>query len=200
MESIQTLEDCQTACSYLTNCTFFFYDKDAKICKVNTSSIENRVCDMVHGTKQPALKDCLDAGKVQWSNPGNYSLELQDSTLYFKSTVTVLIQTIIFIFSQFNQIISIEITICKHDIDCKTDKFFSSADRKSDYWLSYEYSILVVIIFSILIELLMYKLTLIAWNINDTNSNCKKERVCYIQNFCMKVLTSKFHKLVIKWK
>jgi len=71
LESIQTLEDCQTACSYLTNCTFFFYDKDAKICKVNTSSIENRVCDMVHGTKEPALKDCLDAGKVQWSNPAN---------------------------------------------------------------------------------------------------------------------------------
>ena len=88
----------------------------------------------------------------------------------------------------------------QNDIDCKTDKLFSSADRKSDYWLSYEYSILVVIIFSILIELLMYKLTLIAWNINDTNSNCKKERVCYIQNFCMKVLTSKFHKLVIKRK
>ena len=82
LESIQTLEDCQTACSYLTNCTFFFYDKDAKICKVNTSSIENRVCDMVHGTKEPALKDCLDAGKVQWSNPGNYLFEFQHSTLY----------------------------------------------------------------------------------------------------------------------
>ena len=42
------------------------------------------------------------------------------------------IHTILFIFSQFNKIISIEITICKHDIDCKTDKFFSSADRKLD--------------------------------------------------------------------
>jgi len=71
LENIQTIGDCQTACSYLTNCTFFVYDKPSEICKVNTASIENRVCDIVHGTKVPSLQGCIDAGKIQWSNTGN---------------------------------------------------------------------------------------------------------------------------------
>merc|ERR1711996_108958 len=67
LESIQTIQDCQKACQYLTNCTFFIYDAPSKICKLNTDPLDKRICDIVHGSKEPSLQKCLDDEKIQWA-------------------------------------------------------------------------------------------------------------------------------------
>jgi len=67
LEQIQSIQDCQTACEYLTNCTFFIYDTPSKICKLNTNPLDTRTCDIVHGNKEPSLQGCMDDGKIQWN-------------------------------------------------------------------------------------------------------------------------------------
>ena len=66
LEDIQDMSECQTACEYLTNCTFFVYDSTESVCKVNTD-IENRVCDIIHGTADPTLESCETADKLPWN-------------------------------------------------------------------------------------------------------------------------------------
>ena len=66
LEDIDNMTECQTACQYLTNCTFFVYDSTEKVCKANTN-VENRVCDIIHGMAEPNLKTCLDNDKLPWA-------------------------------------------------------------------------------------------------------------------------------------
>jgi len=67
LEAIEKIEDCQLACQYLTNCTFFIYDSPSKICKLNTDPFNKRICDIVHGSKEPSLQQCLDDGEIPWT-------------------------------------------------------------------------------------------------------------------------------------
>ena len=66
LEDIDNMSECQTACQYLTNCTFFVYDSTEKVCKANTN-VENRVCDIIHGMAEPNLQTCLDNDKLPWA-------------------------------------------------------------------------------------------------------------------------------------
>ena len=66
LEDIDNMAECQTACQYLTNCTFFVYDSTEKVCKANTN-VENRVCDIIHGMAEPNLQTCLDNDKLPWA-------------------------------------------------------------------------------------------------------------------------------------
>jgi len=66
VEHIETLSECQDACKFTYNCTYFQFNKQEKSCKLNTDLASNRVCDIIHGTPEPNFQTCLDNGKVQW--------------------------------------------------------------------------------------------------------------------------------------
>ena len=63
---IQTLSDCQTACIYVSHCTFFIFDKEYQVCKLHSGNFEDRICDLVHGPSIPNYKYCQDNDKILW--------------------------------------------------------------------------------------------------------------------------------------
>ena len=65
-----TLSDCQQACEYIDNCTYFQFDKNEKICKLHSDQVATRVCDIVHGTQEPDFQTCLDMGSLRWALGG----------------------------------------------------------------------------------------------------------------------------------
>jgi len=70
LEEIDSLSECQLACQYINNCSYFVYDSPSKICKSNTQ-LSQKTCDIIHGTPQPDLNSCRSGGKIDWaSNSG----------------------------------------------------------------------------------------------------------------------------------
>jgi len=70
LEEIDSLSECQLACQYINNCSYFVYDSPSKICKLNTQ-LSQKTCDIIHGTPQPDLNTCISGGRIDWaSNSG----------------------------------------------------------------------------------------------------------------------------------
>jgi len=67
LEEIDSLSECQLACQYINNCSYFVYDSPSKICKLNTQ-LSQKTCDIIHGTPQPDLNTCLSGGKIDWAS------------------------------------------------------------------------------------------------------------------------------------
>jgi len=80
LEEIESLSECQLACQYINNCSYFVYDSPSKICKLNTQ-LSQKTCDIIHGTPQPDLNTCISAGKIDWaSNSTSTRTGLSNST------------------------------------------------------------------------------------------------------------------------
>jgi len=67
LEEIDSLSECQLACQYINNCSYFVYDSPSKICKLNTQ-LSQKTCDIIHGTPQPDLNTCISGGKIDWAS------------------------------------------------------------------------------------------------------------------------------------
>jgi len=81
LEEIDSLFDCQLACQYINNCSYFVYDSPSKICKLNTQ-LSQKTCDIIHGTPQPNLNTCISSGKIDWaSNSTSTPTERSNSTI-----------------------------------------------------------------------------------------------------------------------
>jgi len=68
LENIESLSECQMACDYINNCTYFVYDNPTKICKLNTLASSRPVCDIIHGTPEPDFNTCVNDGHLEWAS------------------------------------------------------------------------------------------------------------------------------------
>ena len=68
LEDIETLSECQEACEYVNNCSYFVYDSPTKICKLNTMASNRPVCDIIHGTPEPDFNTCVNDGQLDWAS------------------------------------------------------------------------------------------------------------------------------------
>ena len=68
LEDIETLSECQLACEYINNCSYFVYDRPTKICKLNTMASNRPVCDIIHGTPEPDFNTCVNDGQLDWAS------------------------------------------------------------------------------------------------------------------------------------
>lgn len=68
LEHVQSLTLCQLACQHRSFCNFFVYFEDDLVCKLQTTNFANRICDIVHGTPEPAFQLCLDESKILWAD------------------------------------------------------------------------------------------------------------------------------------
>jgi len=68
LEDIATLSECQLACEYINNCSYFVYDSPTKICKLNTMASNRPVCDIIHGTPEPDFNTCVNDGQLDWAS------------------------------------------------------------------------------------------------------------------------------------
>merc|ERR1712038_102982 len=68
LEDIETLSECQLACQYINNCSYFVYDAPTKICKLNTIASSRPICDIIHGTPEPDFNSCVNAGHLNWAS------------------------------------------------------------------------------------------------------------------------------------
>ena len=68
------------ACEYISNCSYFVYDKIEKVCKLNTDVSTSIICDMIHGTPEPDFQQCIDAGKLVWASGSENSSNGEQTT------------------------------------------------------------------------------------------------------------------------
>jgi len=66
LENIGSLSDCQLGCQYIGNCTYFVYDNPTNTCKLNTLATNKPVCDIIHGTPEPAFNSCIN--DLDWAS------------------------------------------------------------------------------------------------------------------------------------
>ena len=78
LEDIETLSECQEACEYISNCSYFVYDNPNKICKLNTMESSRRICDIIHGTPEPDFNACVNDGHLDWASTDNNPQGSQD--------------------------------------------------------------------------------------------------------------------------
>ena len=71
LEQIGSLSECQLACQYITNCSYFVYDKPTKICRLNTLKSNRPICDIIHGTPEPDFNTCVNDGHLIWASSEN---------------------------------------------------------------------------------------------------------------------------------
>merc|ERR1712038_843245 len=71
LEDIETLSECQLACQYINNCSYFVYDAPTKICKLNTIASSRPICDIIHGTPEPDFNSCVNDGQLDWASNVN---------------------------------------------------------------------------------------------------------------------------------
>ena len=69
LEEIMSLGDCQSACGYTNNCSYFLYDVQKRICSLSSVNGNMRNCDITIGTPSPDFQTCLNNGKIEWT-PG----------------------------------------------------------------------------------------------------------------------------------
>ena len=67
MDDIDSLSECQLACEYVSNCSYFLYDNPSKTCKLYTEESIQRTCDIIHGTPEPDINTCIEQGKISWA-------------------------------------------------------------------------------------------------------------------------------------
>jgi len=80
LEDIETLSECQLACQYINNCSYFVYDAPTKICKLNTIASSRPICDIVHGTPEPDFNSCVNDGNLDWASNENNPQTSQSSS------------------------------------------------------------------------------------------------------------------------
>jgi len=80
LEDIETLSECQLACQYINNCSYFVYDAPTKICKLNTIASSRPICDIIHGTPEPNFNTCVNDGHLDWASNQNNPQTGQSST------------------------------------------------------------------------------------------------------------------------
>ena len=68
MDDIDSLSECQLACEYVSNCSYFLYDNPTKTCKLYTEESTKRICDIVHGTPEPDFNTCIERGNIPWAS------------------------------------------------------------------------------------------------------------------------------------
>lgn len=61
-----SLGDCQSACGYTNNCSYFLYDVQEQICSLSSINGNMRNCDITIGTPDPDFQTCLNNGKIEW--------------------------------------------------------------------------------------------------------------------------------------
>jgi len=67
LDDIDSLSECQLACEYVSNCSYFLYDNPSKTCKLYTEESIQRTCDIIHGTPEPDINTCIEQGKISWA-------------------------------------------------------------------------------------------------------------------------------------
>jgi len=67
LDDIDSLSECQLACEYVSNCSYFLYDNPSKTCKLYTEESIQRTCDIIHGTPEPDINTCIEEGKISWA-------------------------------------------------------------------------------------------------------------------------------------
>lgn len=68
LEHVQNITHCQMACQHREHCNFFVYGKGDKVCKLQATNFDNRVCDIVHGTHDTDYQSCVGESKIKWFN------------------------------------------------------------------------------------------------------------------------------------
>jgi len=68
LDDIDSLSECQLACEYVSNCSYFLYDNPTKTCKLYTDESSKRICDIIHGTPEPDFNTCIEEGYVPWAS------------------------------------------------------------------------------------------------------------------------------------
>ena len=85
LEEIDSLKDCQSACEYTINCSYFKYDVHEKICSLNTGYGRIRNCDITIGAQSPDFQTCADDGKIEWAtNNGNEIYTIDEIKIFFE--------------------------------------------------------------------------------------------------------------------
>jgi len=80
LEDIETLSECQLACQYINNCSYFVHDAPTKICKLNTIASSRPICDIIHGTPEPDFNTCVNDGNLDWASNENNPQTSQSSS------------------------------------------------------------------------------------------------------------------------
>jgi len=93
LEEIDSLSECQLACQYINNCSYFVYDSPSKICKLNTQ-LSQKTCDIIHGTPQPDLNTCISGGKIDWASNSGQPLTATERPAPMAATTTTTTTTL----------------------------------------------------------------------------------------------------------
>jgi len=80
LDDIDSLSECQLACEYVSNCSYFLYDNPTKTCKLYTDESSQRICDIIHGTPEPNFNTCIEEGYIPWASHATVSTEQSTAT------------------------------------------------------------------------------------------------------------------------